>query len=40
MKLHSESGGLPGARSTLVTLGPGMTGIQIETRKCYNYGEV
>jgi Zinc knuckle len=40
MKLHFESGGLSGARLTLVTLSSGMTGAQIETCKCYNCGEV
>ena len=40
MRLHSESGGPPGARSALATLSSGMTGAQGETRKCYNCGEV
>jgi hypothetical protein len=40
MRLHSKQGGLSGARSTLVTLSPDMIGAQIETHKCYNYGEV
>jgi Zinc knuckle len=40
MMLHSESGGLSGARSVLVTLSLGMTGAHIETRKCYNCEDV
>jgi Zinc knuckle len=40
MMLHSESGGLSGARSVLVTLSLGMTGAQIETHKCYNCEDV
>jgi hypothetical protein len=39
MKLHFESGGLSSSRSVLVTLSPCMTVAQIETYKCYNYGE-
>jgi hypothetical protein len=40
MRLCSESSGLSDARSAFITLSPGMTSAQIETRKCYNYGAV
>jgi hypothetical protein len=40
MKLHSEARGDVGMRSALIVSNSGMTTVQGETRKCYNYGEV
>jgi hypothetical protein len=40
MKLHSETKGDVRMRSTLIASNSGMTGVQRETKRCYNYGEV
>jgi hypothetical protein len=40
MKLHSDANGSVEIRSALVVSNSGMTGVQGETRMCYNYGEV
>ena len=40
MKLHSETKGDVRMRSTLIVSNSGMTGVQRETKRCYNYGEV
>jgi hypothetical protein len=40
MELHSEAKGDAEMRSTLTVRNSSMTGIQAETRKCYNYGVV
>jgi hypothetical protein len=39
MKLHSEAKRDVRMRSALIVPNSGMTGIQGETRKCYNCGE-
>jgi Zinc knuckle len=40
MKLHSKVKGDVEMRSVLIVSNSGMTGIQRDTRKCYNCGEV
>ncbi|XP_078155907.1 eukaryotic translation initiation factor 4G-like [Carex rostrata] len=39
MRIHAESSGPPGARSALAASSSGMTGVQGETCRYYNYGE-
>jgi hypothetical protein len=40
MQLHSDANGSIETRSALVISNSGMIGVQGETHKCYNYGEV
>jgi hypothetical protein len=40
MRLHSEQSMHSGMQSALTTASSGMIGTKVETRRCFNYGEI